>query len=135
MFLGIFQTAPAPAGFDFPLVTALVAFLALPVKVLVDVVKGAVPVLPPGLLPLVGLILGFGASVVVLIASRTHFDGSVYAQCAIAAVGAQIAAMAATSLQTKVQKVDERIDAALGMDSTKTRADVDAKVKADAAKG
>lgn len=127
MILLIFQ---APAGFDFPLVAALTAFIALPVKVLVDVIKAAVPKMPGALLPPIGLIIGFLFSLLVLVAAETAFKGSIYAQCAIAAVGAQVAAMAVTSLQTHVNKVDERIDTALKMnDPNATRADVDAAVK------
>lgn len=122
----------SPAGFDFPLVAALTAFIALPVKVLVDVVKGMFDSLPPKFLPAIGLIIAYLFCLVVLVAAGVPFTSSVYAQCGIAAVGAQVAAMAASGLQNKVNKVDERIDAALAMDKGATRADVDAKVKGDA---
>lgn len=122
---GLFQ---APAGFDLPLVTALTAFIALPVKVLVDVVKGAVPKLPSTILPPIGLVVGFLFAVLVLVAVETPFKGSVYAQCAIAAVGAQVGAMAVTAFQSKVNKTEERVDAALAAPAGTTKAEVDAKV-------
>lgn len=124
--LAIFQ---APAGFDFPLVAALTAFIALPVKVLVDVVKAAIPKIPPTTLPVVGLIVAYIFCLVVLVAAEIPFRGSVYAQCAIAAVGAQVGAMAVTALQTHVNKVDEKIQTALDAKPGTTRAQVDAKVK------
>lgn len=123
----------APAGFDFPLVAALTAFIALPVKVLVDVIKGAVPKLPGAFLPVIGIVIAYVFCLIVLVAAEIAFKGSIYAQCAIAAVGAQVGAMAVTSLQTHVNKVDEKIDAALKMtDPRATRADVDAAVKENA---
>ena len=118
----------APAGFDFPLVAALTAFIALPVKFLVDTIKGAVPQIPGPTLPLVGVLVGFGFCMVVLTAAETAFKPSVLAQCGIAAVGAQVAAMAVTWNQTRVEKVDEKIEAALNMPSSATKADVEAKV-------
>lgn len=118
----------APAGFYFPLVVALTAFIALPVKVLVDIAKAAVPRLPSAGLPLVGLVTAYAFSVVVLIANKTAFDGSVYAQCAIAAVGAQVGAMAVTAFQSKVNKTEERVEAALAAPAGTTKAEVDAKV-------
>jgi hypothetical protein len=121
----LFQTA---AGFDLPLVTALTAFIALPVKVLVDVVKGAVPKLPGTLLPLAGLLIGYLFSVVVLVAVEVPFKASVWAQCAIAAVGAQVGAMAVTALQNKVNRTEERMDAALAAPAGTTKAEVDAQV-------
>lgn len=125
IWLTIFQ---APAGFDLPLVTALTAFIALPVKVLVDVVKGALPKLSSSLLPLVGLVIGFGFSMVVLVAVKIPFDASAFAQCGIAAVGAQVGAMAVTAFQNKVNKTEERMDAALAASAGTTKAEVDAKV-------
>ena len=121
----IFQ---APAGFDFPLVTALTAFTALPVKFLVDVVKGAIPKLPSAFLPLIGVIVGFLFCLLVLVAAETSFKAAVYAQCGIAAVGAQVAAMAVTWNQTRADKVDEKIQTALDAKPGTTRAQVDAVV-------
>lgn len=119
----------SPAGFDFPVVTALVAFGALPVKFLVDVVKDAIPRLPGAFLPPIGLAIGFVFSILVLIAAETPFKASIYAQCAIAAVGAQIAAMAVTWNQNRANRVDERIQMALDSAPGTTRAEVDAAVK------
>lgn len=124
----------APAGFDFPLVALLTGFIALPVKFLVDTVKGAIPAIPGPALPFVGVVLGFGFCCLVLVANRTAFDSAVLAQCGIAAVGGQVAAMAATWNQTRVDKVDEKIEKALNMPSTATKADVEAAVKKDASK-
>lgn len=118
------QTAPAPAGFDFPLVTALTAFIALPVKFLVDVVKGW-DVVPGKVLPVIGIVIGYVFCVVVLVAARTSFDSAVYAQCGLAAVGAQIAAMAVTWNQTRASKVEERIQVALDLPAGSDKADVD----------
>lgn len=123
----LLQTAPAPAGFDFPLVTALTAFIALPVKFLVDVVKGW-EVVPGAALPLVGIVIGYAFCVVVLVAAETSFAASVYAQCAIAAVGAQIAAMAVTWNQTRANKVEERIQTALDLPQGSSKAEVDSAV-------
>jgi hypothetical protein len=123
----IFQGAPA--GFDFPLVAALTAFIALPVKFLVDVVKGAIPELPGAFLPLVGIIIGLLFCVVVLVAAETPFKASVYAQCAIAAVGAQVAAMAVTWNQTRADKVDEKIQTALEAPTGTTRAQLEKTVE------
>ena len=125
MFLLIFQ---APAGFDFPLVAALTAFIALPVKVLVDVVKAAVPRLPSTLLPVVGLLIAYVFCLVVLVAAEIALKGSVLAQCGIASVGAQVGAMAVTAFQSKVNKTEERVDAALASKAGTTKAESDAKV-------
>lgn len=125
---GFFQ---APAGFDFPLVAALTAFIALPVKFLVDVVKGAWASAPSNALPIVGIVIGYVFCWVVLVASQTPFNAAVYAQMGIAAVAAQIAAAAATWNQTRADQVDEKIDMALSMPKTSTRADVDEAVKND----
>lgn len=118
----------APAGFDLPLVAALTAFIALPTKVLVDVVKAAWESLPAKVLPLVGLVIAFGFSIVVLIAVKTHLDASVFAQCGIAAVGAQVGAMAVTAFQSKVNRTEERVEAALAAPTGTTKAEVDAQV-------
>lgn len=120
------------SGFDLPLVAQLTAFIALPTKVLVDIVKNAIPKIPSTVLPAVGLVVAFLTALVVLIAMKTTIDMSVVAQCGIAAIGAQVAAMAATSLQTKADKVDERIDTALKADPGTTRTEIDAEVKAKA---
>jgi hypothetical protein len=119
----------APVGFDLPLVTALTAFIALPVKVLVDIVKGMWAKAPSGVLPPIGLLIGFGVSVLVLIAIRQPFDGAVYAQCALAAVGAQVGAMAVSALQNKVNKVEERVEAALAAPEGTTKAQINEAVK------
>lgn len=121
------QTAPAPAGFDFPLVPALTAFIALPVKFLVDVVKGW-SVVPGSTLPVVGIVIGYGFCVLVLIAAETPFAAKVFAQCGIAAIGAQIGAMAVTWNQTRANKVEERIQTALDLPQGSSKDDVNAKV-------
>lgn len=121
------QTAPAPAGFDFPLVAALTAFIALPVKFLVDVVKGW-NVVPGPVLPVIGIAIGYVFCVVTLIAAKTIFDASVFAQCGIASVGAQVAAMAVTWNQARADKVEERIQTALDLPQGSSKADVNAKV-------
>lgn len=121
------QPAPAPAGFEFPLVTALTAFMALPVKFLVDVVKGW-NVVPGPVLPVIGIIIGYVFCILVLVAARTPFDSAVYAQCGIAAVAAQIAAMAVTWNQTRADKVEERVQTALDLPQGSSKADVNARV-------
>ena len=123
----VMQSAPAPAGFEFPLVTALVAFMALPVKFLVDVVKGW-NVVPSTALPVIGIVIGYAFCLVVLVAARTPFDSAVFAQCGIAAVGAQIAAMAVTWNQTRADRVEERIQTALDLPQGSSKADVNAQV-------
>ena len=120
----LLQTAPAPAGFDFPLVTTLTAFIALPVKFLVDVVKGW-NLIPGSALPVIGIIIGFAFCVLVLVAAQTAFTAAVYAQCGMAAVGAQVAAMAATWNQTRANKVEERIQTALDLPAGSSKAEVD----------
>lgn len=125
--IALLQSAPAPPGFEFPLVTALTAFIALPVKFLVDVVKGWNKV-PGPMLPLVGIVIGYIFCIVALVAARTPFDAAVYAQCGIAAVGAQIAAMAVTWNQTRANKVEERIQTALDLPKGSSKAEVDAQV-------
>lgn len=127
MLLLWFQTAPAPAGFDFPLVTALTAFIALPVKFLVDVVKGWNKVPGPAL-PVIGIAIGYVFCVVALVAAKTAFDASVFAQCGIAAVGAQIGAMAVTWNQARADKVEERVQVALDLPQGSSKDDVNAKV-------
>lgn len=117
-----------PEGFDFPLVTKLTAFIALPVKILVDIIK-AWTGLQNGPTPAVGVVVAYAFCLVVLVASRTTFDRSIYAQCFIAALGAQGLAMAATWNQNRAQRVNERIQAAI--DSTKgstTVADINKQV-------
>jgi hypothetical protein len=127
IILGLIQAAPA--GFDLPLVTALTAMIALPVKVLVDIIKGMWPNAPGGFLPPMGLVIGFAVSLVVLVATKQPLDASIYAQCALAAVGAQVGAMAVSALQNKVNKVEERVDAALAAPPGTTKAEIDAAVK------
>ena len=119
----------APAGFDLPLVTALTAMIALPVKVLVDVIKGMWPNAPSGMLPPMGLIIGFAIAIVVLVAVRQPLDAAVYAQCTLAAIGAQVGAMAASALQNKVNKVEERVDAALAAAPGTTKAEINDAVR------
>lgn len=123
----LLQSAPGPAGFEFPLVTALTAFMALPVKFLVDVVKGWNKV-PGSFLPVIGIAIGYVFCIIVLIAARTPFDSAVYAQCGIAAVGAQIGAMAVTWNQTRADKVEERVQTALDLPQGSSKADVNAQV-------
>lgn len=123
----LFQTAPA--GLDFPLVTLLAGFIALPVKFLVDVVKGAAPKIPDNALPAVGIVVGYLFCVVVLIANRTPFDMPVYAQCGIAAVAAQVAASAATWNQNRAQKLNETIQKAIDAPEGTTVAQVKEQVK------
>lgn len=120
----------APAGFDFPLVAALTAFISMPVKFLVDVVKGAAPKIPSPMLPVVGIVVGYGFCVVVLVAAKTAFDSSIFAQIGIAAVGAQLVAMAASWNQARVEKRDETIEQALKMPASASVADVKAAVAA-----
>ena len=127
IIIGLLQATPA--GFDLPLVTALTAFIALPVKVLVDIVKGMWANAPSGVLPPIGLAIGFGVSILVLVAIKQPLDGAVYAQCALAAVGAQVGAMAVSALQNKVNKVEERVEAALAAPEGTTKAEIDAAVK------
>lgn len=101
-----FQAVPAdapPAGFDLPLVAALTAFIALPVKFLVDVVRGTFTSIS-NLIPIIGIVIGFLFSVVVLVAIARPLTASVLAQCLIAGVGAQIAAMAASGGQNKANE-------------------------------
>jgi hypothetical protein len=126
LFLSLFQAAPA--GFDFPLVAALTAFIALPVKVLVDVVKAAMPKLPSSALPIVGLVIAYIFCLVVLVAAEIALKASVFAQCGIAAVGAQVGAMAVTAFQSKVNRTEERVDAALAAPAGTSKAEVDAQV-------
>jgi hypothetical protein len=118
-----------PVGFDLPLVTALTAMIALPVKVLVDVVKGMWANAPGGVLPPIGLVIGFVVALVVLVATRQPLDGAVYAQCVLAAIGAQVGAMAVTGLQNKVNKVEERVEAALAAEPGTTKAEINEAVK------
>lgn len=120
-------TTLGPTGFDFPLVPALTAAIALPVKFMVDVVKGW-EIIPSSTLPIVGIVIGYGFCILILIGARVSFDSAVYAQCGIAAVGAQIAAMAATWNQTRAAKVEERIQVALDLPQGSSKDDVNAKV-------
>lgn len=119
----------APAGLDFPLVTLLAGFIALPVKFLVDVVKGAAPKIPDSALPAVGVVIGYAFCVVVLIANRTTFDTAVYAQCGIAAVAAQVAASAATWNQNRAQQLNKTIETAINAPEGTTVAQVKEQVK------
>lgn len=91
-------------GFDLPLVTSLAAFIALPVKGSVDIVKGAWTRLPSNALPLVGVVVAYVFCVVVLLATKHPFEASIYAQCFLAAVIAQLGAMAATAGQDRANK-------------------------------
>jgi hypothetical protein len=119
-----------PTNFDFPLVAALTAFIALPVKFLVDTIKGAVPRIPSPTLPLIGLAIGFVLALLVLVAAEISFKASVFAQCVLAAITAQLAAMAATWNQARVEKRDETIEQALKMSASSSVADVKAAVAA-----
>ena len=119
----------APAGVDFPLVTLLAGFIALPVKFLVDVIKGAAPKIPDSALPAAGVVVGYAFCVVVLIANRTAFDMAVYAQCGIAAVAAQVAASAATWNQNRAQQLNKTIETAINAPEGTTVAQVKEQVK------
>lgn len=120
-----------PAGFDFPLVTSMTAFTALPLKFIIDTIKGAIPQIPGPMLPAVGFIIGYAQCIVVLMAAERPFSKAILAQCAIAAVGAQIAAGAATWNQTRVDKVDEKIQAALDKDPKAGTSVADIKASVD----
>lgn len=117
-------------GFDVPLVAPITAMIALPVKFLVDVVKGGWPSLPSQFLPVIGIVTAFAFAVLVVVAGNIEFSRSVLSQCGIAAVGAQIAAMASTWNQNRADKIDEKIQTALDAKKGTTRAEVDATVKA-----
>ena len=119
----------APAGLDFPLVTLLAGFIALPVKFLVDVIKGAAPKIPDSALPAAGVVVGYVFCVIVLIANRTQFDMAVYAQCGIAAVAAQVAASAATWNQNRAQQLNKTIQTAIDSGPDTTVAQVKEQVK------
>jgi hypothetical protein len=129
LILAMLQAAQPPIGFDLPLVTGLAGFIALPVKVLVDVIKGMWPKAPPGFLPPIGLVIGFLMSLVVLVAIKQPLDSAIYAQCTLAAVGAQVGAMAASALQNKVNRVEERVDAALAATPGTTKAEINDAVR------
>jgi hypothetical protein len=89
----------AGSPFDLPIVAALGAAISLPTKIAVDVIKGAVPRLPGGVLPLIGVLLAFGIALLFQVATSTPFNGALFAQCGLAALIGQGGAMVATATQ------------------------------------
>lgn len=111
----LFQTV----GFDLALVAPLAAFIALPVKGTVDTLKGAFPFLPSKALPIVGTVVGFCYSLIVLVGVKHGFAGWVFAQCFLAAIAAQLGSSASTGLQNWAN--DKREDAGIATSARSSR--------------
>lgn len=116
-------------SFSLPLVGLLTAVIATPVQVLVSITRGFAPNLNGRYLPLCGIGYGFLMSLLGVVGAKYSFDLSAVAQCGMAAVGAQIGAMAAVGLHDKVTKVDEKIQAALDAPAGTKREDVEEAVR------
>lgn len=89
--------------FELPAVATLGAILIGPTKITVDVIKGAIPKLPGGILPLIGLAVAFVLGIVYEIAVDATFTSALYAQVLLAALGGQGGAMIATSVHEMAQ--------------------------------
>lgn len=99
-----FQAATTTIGFDLPLVATLAAFVALPTKLVVDLIRGAWVSLPGNLVPIFGVVIAYGMCLLLLVANQNAFSASVFAQCVFAAITAQGGAMAVTGMQNKANE-------------------------------
>lgn len=106
----LFYQAPTPdavgglaTGDNLKSIGALALFLGIPVKGVVDIIKGATGA-SGGKLPVIGVIAGSILAVLVQIGSGIHLTMQVIVLCFFAGLTAQLAAMASTGLQTKMEK-------------------------------
>lgn len=114
--------------FNLPLVGLLIAVIATPVQVLVSITRGFAPNLSGKYLPLFGVGYGFLMALTGVVGAEYPFKASVVAQCFMAAIGAQIGAMAAVGIHNKVTKVEEKIQAALDAPAGTKREAIDKQV-------
>lgn len=102
-------------------------------KILVELVKMTTLVSNRNVLPAVAFLLAEGCAFLLMAAnSDSVFNRQTIAVTILIGIGATAGAIAATALQTKADKVNERIDTALSLPKNSTTEDVD---KAIAAKG
>lgn len=102
-------------------------------KILVELVKMTTLVASRNALPVLAFVFAEGCAFL-LMATRDDvvFNRQTIAVTILIGIGATAGAIAATALQTKADKVNERIDTALSLPKNSTVQDVD---KAIAAKG
>lgn len=111
----VFQTPlPSPTlagglatGENLVAVGGLSLFLGIPVKGIVDIIKGATGA-TGGKLPVIGVLVGTILAVLVQVASAYPLSMQVFAMCFFAGLMAQLAAMASTTLQTKMEDAREK---------------------------
>lgn len=117
--LAVFQVpSPSPTlagglatGENLVAVGGLSLFLGIPVKGIVDIIKGATGA-TGGKLPVIGVIVGTILAVMVQIASAYPLSMQVFAMCFFAGLMAQLAAMASTTLQTKMEDARDKSEKA-----------------------
>lgn len=99
-------------------------------KVLVELVKMTTLVSARNLLPVLAFIFAEGCAFL-LMATRDDavFNRQTIAVTVLTGIGATAGAIAATALQTKADKVDERIDTALGLPPGSGKKDIEEAMK------
>lgn len=98
-------------------------------KVLVDVTKLTLVRMPRNYLPLAALFFSeLCAFLLVAMGGSLSFDRQTISAVVLMGIGATAGAMAITSAQTKADRVEERVDAALDLPSGSTKADVEAAI-------
>lgn len=110
-FIAVFfqeSTVSLATGENMVAVGALALFLGIPVKGIVDIVKGATGA-SGGKLPVIGVAVGTLLALLVQIASGTSLSTMIAAQCFFAGLMAQLAAMASTGLQTKMEDARDKM--------------------------
>lgn len=115
LFLAFLLQTPSPSpvaglatGETMVAVGALALFLGIPVKGIVDIIKGATGA-SGGKLPVIGVFVGMLLAILVQIASGTSLSLMIAAQCFFAGLMAQLTAMASTGLQTKMEAARDKI--------------------------
>jgi hypothetical protein len=100
-------------------------------KVLVEIVKMSLPNVSRNMIPLFALLLSEASAFLLVTASGTmSFDKQTIAVVILMGIGATAGAIGVSAVQTKADKVDERIDTALTLEPGSNKADVDAAIAA-----
>ena len=118
---------------DFPLIGLLTGFLSLPLKFLVDVIRRNFPSLPGERVPVIGIGVAYILCMIVVAAApQITFNVPTFFECLLAAITMQATAMGITEFQTKTNKVEEKINAALLAPQGTSRKELDEMVTAKA---
>lgn len=100
-------------------------------KILVELVKMTTLVASRNALPILAFIFSEGCAFLLAAASSdTVFNRQSIALTVLVGIGATAGAIAATALQTKADRVEERIDVALAMQPGSSKKDVEKEIAA-----